>query len=180
MAYDTRAILRGLGALGATIAVLATFFAWYSFEVVLAAGGAARLFVVPVTLWDLTTLAPVLITVGAIVALFCLAMVDSRVAGVVTALIGLGITIYAFVRLFDVPSLGVRDAAALARGVRATTTVDGGVPLELVAGIMLMLGSLGDLMRRREEPAAAAPGREEGARWQRERAEQPDRTRSER
>lgn len=156
---DTRAVLRGLAALGATFAVLATFFPWYVFEVVVPAGGVTHIFAVPITLWDLTTLAPILIVVAAVVALVCLAMVDSRVAGVVEALIGLGITVYALVRCFDVPALGV-DAlppAVPRGGGRAATQLAGGTFVAMAGGLMLLIGSLADLLPDRGAQAAPAP-----------------------
>ena len=157
---DTRAVLRGLAALGATFAVLATFFPWYVFEVVLPAGGVTHAFAVPITLWDLTTLAPIIIVAAAVVALVCLAMIDSRVAGVVEALVGLGITVYAVVRCFDVPALGV-DAlpAAVPRGGgRAATQLAGGTFVGMAGGLMLLVGSLADLLPEREAQATPAPG----------------------
>jgi hypothetical protein len=148
MINDSRALARGLGALGATLAVIATFLPWYSFDVVAPAGPFVRTFAVPITLWGLTTIAPVLILVGAVVALVCIAMIDSRVSGIVEALVGLGITAYAAVRCFDIPNLGVHLANA-SPGIKAATVLESGPILSIGAGLMLLMGSLGDLLPSR-------------------------------
>jgi hypothetical protein len=145
MINDSRALARGLGALGATLAVIATFLPWYSFDVVVPARPLVHIFSVPITLWGLTTIAPVLILVGAVAALVCLAMIDSRVAGIVEALVGLGITAYAVVRCFDIPNLGFHLADA-SPGINAGTVLEGGPILSIGAGLMLLMGSLGDLL----------------------------------
>jgi hypothetical protein len=160
MPADMRPLLRTLAAVGASVAFLATFLPWYSFDVLLPAGGVTHVFAVPITLWALTTLAPVLIAVGAIAALICLAMVQPRVAGILEVLIGLAITAYALVRCFDVPDLGLQTLPrAAASGVRAATRVESGPVLTAAAGVMLLIGSLGDLRGRRpgEKAAAEAP-----------------------
>jgi hypothetical protein len=166
MDADIRAALRGLGAVGAIIAAFATFVAWYSFQVVLGGGGVLNVFGVPATLWGVTTLAPILLSIGAVVALFCITMSDSRAAGAIAALIGIGITAYAIVRCFDLPSLGVRALAPLAPGARAATTLEGGPFLEIVGGIMIALGSLPNLVGAPEEAQAPA-GAERGGRFRR-------------
>jgi hypothetical protein len=153
MSTDTRALLRSLAALGATVAVLATFLPWYRFEVVIPPLGRvpAHIFSVPVTLWGFTTLAPILIVVAAVVAMTCITMIDGRVAGVVTGLVGLGILAYAIVRAADVPSLAVPGPAA---AVHAVTRLDGGPFLALAGGLMLTIGALGDLAPAGDEALA--------------------------
>jgi hypothetical protein len=150
MTSDTRSLLRGLGAIGATVAVLATFLPWYSFQAVLDALGVQHLFAVPVTLWDLTTLAPALIVAGATIALVMLAVVEGRAAGAITALIGLAIGVYAVVRCFDVPHLQIPGP------LHTVTTLGGGAPLAIAAGLMLLIGALPDLFAAPEEEPAAA------------------------
>lgn len=161
MSSDTRAALRGLGILGATVAGLTTFLPWYVFEVVLPVGGVTHVFAVPITLWGLTTLAPILIVVGAAVALLCLSFVRARWASAVAAVIGLGISAYAVVRCFDVPSFGVDLLPASSGLPRAKTQLEGGPILAIGGGLMLLAGSLADLLapRRREAatPATATP-----------------------
>jgi hypothetical protein len=160
MPSDTRAVLRGVGALGATLAVFATFLPWYVFEVIIPVPGFTHVFAVATSLWGVTTLAPILIVVSAVVALVCLSMVRARWAGVIEALIGVGITAYAVVRCFDVPALGV-DLLAPGAG-RATTQLGGGTFMAMAAGLALLAGSLGDLLPVRDGTATTrgtpAPG----------------------
>jgi hypothetical protein len=163
MYTDTRALLRGVAALGATIAFLATFFPWYLFEVVFPTGRVTHVFAVSITLWNFTTLAPVLITLGAVVTLACLTLVASRWAGAVEALVGLGILVYAIVRGFDVPDLGVSPGGR----VDAATDVGGGTFLAIAGGLMVLIGSLGDLLLSPGEPEGAAETPEPGARFER-------------
>jgi hypothetical protein len=165
MINDSRSLARGLGALGATLAVIATFLPWYSFDVVLFAGPMVHMFAVPITLWGLTTIAPVLIVVGAVAALVCFAMIDSRVAGIIEALVGLGITAYAVVRCFDIPNLGVQPANALP-GIKAATALESGPILSIGAGLMLLMGSLGDLLPLREHVGEAEAPAEAGVPFQ--------------
>jgi hypothetical protein len=155
MYTDTRSVLRSLGALGATVAVISTFLPWYAFEVILPARGLTHVFVVPITLWEQTALAAILITLGAILALACLTVVVARWAGAVEALIGLGIAVYALIRALDVPGLGVDVAPGAAR---ATTEVAAGTFLAMAAGAMVLIGSLADLRPAPEEVDAVGPG----------------------
>jgi hypothetical protein len=172
MFTDTRALLRGLGALGATAAAMATFLPWYVFAVVFAPAGVTHAVAVPVTLWGLTTLAPILIVTGATAALVCLAMVDERWAGVIEALIGLGIAVYALVRCFDIPALGVNTVSQILPGAKAATTLEGGPFLALTGGLMLLAGSVGDLLPGAPERPAPPPAAEERGprRFEREQA----------
>jgi hypothetical protein len=173
MFSDTRAALRGLGALGATVAVIATFLPWYVFDVVLPLGGVTHRFAVAATLWDVTTLAPVLIVVGAAVALVCLSIVGARWAGPVEALIGLGITAYALVRCFDIPNLGVAGLRGGPGGTAgAGTELGGGTLLAVSGGIMLLLGSLGDLLPSPEADGATGEQARD-ARFERTAAAEP-------
>jgi hypothetical protein len=132
MSSDTRALLRGAGSLGATLAVLATFLPWYVFDVAVPARGGRQLFAVPVTLWGVATLAPVLIVAGALAALVCLTVVTARWAGAVEALVGLGIAAYAIVRCFDVPDLAVDAGRAAARARSRWSRAERSLPLRAV------------------------------------------------
>jgi hypothetical protein len=170
MDVDPRAVLRGLAAVGTTIAFLAMFLPWYLFEVILPARGGTAVFSVPVTLWNVTTLAPILIAVGAVAALACLTLVTARWAGAVEALVGLGIVAYAIVRAFDVPDLGVAPAGA----ANAATRVGGGIFLAVAGGLMLLIGSLGDLLPAEREPGAAEEQPAPGRRFEREAAGAPE------
>jgi len=93
---------------------------------------------------------------GAVASLILLALVDSRIAGALTALIGVAIAAYAVVRCFDIPNLGIRDLGQTAGQVRADTKLDGGPFLALTGGILLALGSLADLLPAREQPEGTA------------------------
>jgi hypothetical protein len=131
------------------LAVIATFLPWYSFDVVVPTGPIVHIFAVPITLWGLTTVAPVLILVGGVVALVCLAMIDSRIAGIVEAVVGLGIVAYGIVRCFDIPNLGIHLTNVTA-GIKPATVLESGPILSIGAGLMLLMGSLGDLLPGRD------------------------------
>ncbi|HWF36350.1 MAG TPA: hypothetical protein VG295_13310 [Solirubrobacteraceae bacterium] len=130
-------------AVGAGIAVLATVLPWYSFDVILPVAGVIHVFAVTVTLWGLTTLAPILILAGAVVALIFAAAVEWRLAGLVTGLIGTAICVYAVVRWLDIPSLGIKT---LAVPVPAITQVEAGPFAALAGGVILLVGAIVDLL----------------------------------
>jgi hypothetical protein len=156
--FEDRRVLRAFAALGAGIAIFATFLPWYSFDVVLPAAGSVHIFAVTTTLWGLTTVAPILIVVGALVALIFIVAAEGPLSGVVTGSIGLAITIYALVRCFDVPDLGVQGVPPGTNGaIRAITSVEGGTFIELSAGFMLVAGAVGNLLPSLARPEG--PGR---------------------
>jgi hypothetical protein len=168
MFEDFKIVSRVCGAVGASVALFATFLPWYSFEVVLPVRGTPlHFFAVTSTLWGFTTLAPILVVAGAIVALALLAVGEGRLTAIVTALIALAILVYAAVRCFDLPSLGV--ALVGPNGVVATkavTVLEGGPFVAIAGGLMLAIGALGNLW-----PASSAvPGSERETRrgWERE------------
>jgi hypothetical protein len=156
---DIKIPLRLSAAVGATIALFATFLPWYSFGVVLSTGEVVHLFAVTTTLWGLTTVAPTLIVVGAAVALILTAVLDARITGVVVGLIGLAIAAYAIVRLFDIPNLAIH-----ARGARAVTELEGGPFVALAGGIMLLIGGIGELIA--SSAGARGAARPSPSRWQ--------------
>jgi hypothetical protein len=131
-------------AIGASMALFATFLPWYSFAVVLPTPRTIGVFDVTSTLWGVTTVAPVLITAGAVAALTVVAVADdSRAAGALTLLIGLAMLAYGVVRCFNIPGLGV--AALTARGLvaaRAVTSLEGGPFVEIGCGMLLAAGSI--------------------------------------
>jgi hypothetical protein len=139
-------MLRTFGNVGAAIVVMATFVAWYDFQVALAVPGAV--FVVPVSLWSLYPAAAGLLCAGAAVVLLIVnvpSLSAQRAAGAVACALGAAITVYSAVRIFDIPDLGVfrvprpgGGAGALA----ANTDLDGGPFLALIGGFMLILGAL--------------------------------------
>lgn len=130
MFNDTKTLLRVTGALGATFAIVATFLPWYEFAVILRLGRVTHIFDLATTLWSFTTVAPILIVVGGFVALVCFAILESSIAGLLNALIGLAIVVYAAVRCVNVPTLGV---------------VAGGALLALAGGLMMMTAAVGEL-----------------------------------
>jgi hypothetical protein len=164
---------RVCAAIGAAVAVFATFLPWYSFAVVLPAPRTIGVFDVTSTLWGVTTLAPILIAVGSVVALTLVAIADdSRPAGVLTLVIALALLAYGIVRCFVIPDLGV--AAVTARGIvaaRAATSLEGGPFVEIGGAVLLATGAIGMLMpsasvyREAEQarewggPTTAAPAR---------------------
>ncbi len=168
MFEDFKIVSRVCGAVGASVALFATFLPWYSFAVVLPVRGTPlHFFAVTSTLWGFTTLAPILVVVGAIVALVLLGVGEGRLTGIVTALIALAILVYAAVRCFDLPSLGV--ALVGPNGVVATkavTSLEGGPFVEIAGGLMLAIGALGSLVLA----GSAVPGseREASQGWERE------------
>jgi hypothetical protein len=138
-------MLRTFGNLGALVAVLSTFVAWYSFEVAFAVP--AVQFSVPVSLWSLYPGASALLTLAAIggAALVNVpALASSRRAGAALALLGLAIAVYSAVRILDVPSLAVVDVPRPAGygTLKEATNLDGGPFLSLAGGFLLALGAL--------------------------------------
>jgi hypothetical protein len=150
---DIKIPLRLAAAVGATVALFSTFLPWYSFGVVFPGNAIIHVFAVTTTLWGWTTLAPLLIVVGAAVALLFAAAVDGRLAGIVVALIGAAITAYAVVRCFEVPHLGVRAEA----GARPVSELEGGPFVAIAGGLMLLIGGVGELL--------LASTRAERSRW---------------
>jgi hypothetical protein len=141
-------MLRLFGFLGAGLVVLGTFVAWYDYEVVIVAPQIAHLFVVPVDLWSLYPLAAALLVAGSAAIMILVsvpALAARRAAGMVAGLLGLGITVYAVIRCFETPHLGVGRTTA---GVQAETNLDGGPFLALTGGALLILGSLPVLLPR--------------------------------
>jgi hypothetical protein len=160
MSDYTRSLLRSLGILGAILVVLSPFFSWYSYEVVVQSGRVTNIFDVAMTLWGLTTLAPILLSAGAVAALVVMTLVTSRAAALATALIGLGVVAYALVRCFDIPDLGVSALANRPR-VDAATSVDAGIFLAISGGALLVIAALGELLPSRaaeSTPETAALG----------------------
>jgi hypothetical protein len=170
MFTDTpRTGLRALGALGATMAVIATLLPWYAFDVVFITSQIAHTFEVPITLWGLTTVAPIVIVVAAVGSLIALALVDSRAVAIFEGLVGLGVLAYGIYRCIDIPSLGVIPANAPAN-IHAATILETGPLVAITAGLMLAIAAAGELLvpdTVPEGPATAAgPADGAGARVQ--------------
>jgi hypothetical protein len=130
-------------AIGGGIALLSTVLPWYSFDVVLPVPGIVHVFAVGVTLWGFTTVAPILLLAGAVVALSVAVVADRRLAGAVVGLIGLGIAVYAVVRWIEVPNLGI---GFLPGHLPAVTQVDSGPFAALAGGVILLVGAVADLV----------------------------------
>jgi hypothetical protein len=145
MFADTRLSLRILAAIGAATAVFATLLPWYSFDVVLPVPGIVHIFAVTTTLWGLTTLAPILIVLAAVVALALAMLGEGPITDAVIGLIGAAIVVYAVARCLNLPALGI-SAHSGAKLIPAITQVEGGPFVELSAGAMLTLGALVDLL----------------------------------
>jgi hypothetical protein len=156
---DLRIPLRLSAAVGATIALFSTFLPWYAFGVVVPRTEIVHMFAVTTTLWGWTTLAPILILAGAVVALIFTAVVPGRIAGAVIAVIGLAIATYATVRCFDIPNLAIRGPG----GVRAVTELEGGPFVAIAGGVMLVVGGVGELV---VSPASSARPWFSRSRWQ--------------
>jgi hypothetical protein len=159
MSDDSTRILPITAAIGASMALFATFLPWYSFQVVLPVGRVVHIFSVTTTLWGFTTLAPTVI-IAASFAAFVLAILGPRpLVNVIVVLVGLGILVYGIVRCFDIPTLGVQIVRV---GVPATTQLEGGPFIMLSGGLLLVLGALGDLLTA---PAGVAGGSRFSDRW---------------
>lgn len=131
-----------LGIIGAVVVIIATDLPWYAHEVAVNAPGAAFTSTTSYTLWDVTTLAPVLLVIAAAVgAVLLFAPVRSaQAAGIAAALCGLGIAAYCIIKMFDLPDLGVTGSAGgLIPGVsgKGSTTLDAGPFIGLLGGLLL-------------------------------------------
>lgn len=159
MSDHSRSRLKTFGTLGALLAIFSTFVAWYSFRAVFTVP--AIEFWVPQSLWSLYPLAAALITaaaVGGIALMHARSLAPSRMVGATIALLGVAITVYSAVRIFDVPALGVTEVPRPAgyAPVEQDTQLDGGPFLSLAGGFLLALGSLPMLMAAGERQRSFA------------------------
>jgi hypothetical protein len=159
MSDHSRSRLKTFGTLGALLAIFSTFVAWYSFRAVFTVPAVE--FWVPQSLWSLYPLAAALITAAALAGLTLAhvrSLAASRTAGAAIALLGLAITVYSAVRIFDVPALGVTEVPRPAgyAPLEQDTQLGGGPFLGLAGGFLLTLGSLPMLVtagERQRRPA---------------------------
>jgi hypothetical protein len=167
MFIDTpRTGVRAFGALGSVLAVIATMLPWYSFDVIVAVQRIAHIFQVPESLWGVATVAPVLIVVGSVAALICLTFLDNRIAGIVTALVGVGIVAYGIYRCINIPALGVKPANAPAN-LQAATVLEAGPFISIAAGWMLTIAGIADFfLARDDETELARPTPHDGVAWE--------------
>lgn len=149
---ETTSTLRGLGVVGAAAVVVATFVAWYRFDVVFQVGRVQRHFAVPVNLWDDNTVAALLLLAGAALVAVLLNLPSAwmpREAALAAAAVGLAMAVYALVRVIDIPDLGVipvglaPDRAA----PRTATHRDGGAFLALAGALTVTLCAVGAAVR---------------------------------
>jgi hypothetical protein len=170
-----------LAIVGAVIVVLATAISWYTRDVSFAtdAAGVGYSSSKTYTLWDLTTLAPVLLVIaagaGAGVVLFA-SSGSARPASAIAGLLGLGITAYCVVKCFDLPDFGptgavnsflpVQGGSGIGVSANASTVLDAGPFVGILGGLFIVAGALGLPGQAR----AVSPG----AHRRRPRRRQPD------
>jgi hypothetical protein len=159
MKNSSRSPLTTFGTLGAILTIFSTFVAWYSFRAVVTVPGLELW--VPRSLWSLYPLAAALITAAAFAGLALVnvpSLAASRTAGTIIALLGLAITVYSAVRVFDVPALGVTEVPRPAgyAPLEQDTQLDGGPFLSLAGGFLLTLGSLPVLLAAGERQLSFA------------------------
>lgn len=146
---DSRRFLTITAGIGAAMALFSTVLPWYSFNVILPVVRVVHVFAVTTTLWGFTTLAPILIVVGAFVAIVATGFLPRPAANGIAVVIALAMLVYAIIRCLDVPNLGVE---ILPGGIPAITELEGG-PFILIGGsLLIFLGALGDLFAPATEP----------------------------
>jgi hypothetical protein len=147
-----------LAIVGAVVVFVATAITWYTRDVSFATngGGIGYASSKSYTLWDMTTLAPVLLVVAATLGTALVLFTPSgsaRVAGVIAGLLGLGITAYCVVKCFDLPDLGptgdvnsflpVQGGSGVGVSAHASTILNAGPFVGIVGGLLIVAGSLG-------------------------------------
>jgi hypothetical protein len=161
-----------LAIVGAVVVVVATAITWYTRDVSFASnvGGVGFASSKSYSLWDLTTLAPVLLVVGAAVGaglvLFSTPS-SARVAALVSGLIGLGIAAYCVVKCFDIPDFGptgdvngIIPGAGVGASAHASTVLNAGPFVGILGGALMVaaaLGLAGESPEPTTEPSAAFP-----------------------
>jgi hypothetical protein len=144
-----------LGIVGAVVVFVGTAVSWYTYDAAAeaASGQVAYSITKTYTLWDVTTLAPVLLVIGAAVGAAVLLFApatSARAAARVAGLLGLGIAAYCVVKCFDIPDLGPTGSVAIpipgvAAGVSATasTTLNAGPFVGIVGGLLMAASAVG-------------------------------------
>jgi hypothetical protein len=161
-----------LAIVGAVVVFVATAVSWYTRDVSFATnvGGVGYASSKSYTLWDLTTLAPVLLVVGAAVAAVAAlasSARSSRAAAAIVGLLGLGITAYCVVKCFQLPDFGptgavnsaipVPGGSGVGLSAHASTVLDAGPFVGIVGGMMLVASAVGLASEAAEPPAEARP-----------------------
>jgi len=162
-----------LAIVGAVVVFVATAISWYTRDVSFAtnAAGVGYASSKSYTLWDLTTLAPVLLVIGAAVGAGLVLFTSSgsaRVAGAIAGLLGLGITAYCVVKCFDLPDFGptgavnsflpIQGGAGVGVSAHASTVLDAGPFVGILGGLLLVGGALG-LVGEAPEASTKQPAR---------------------
>jgi hypothetical protein len=143
-----------LGILGAVAVFVATAITWYTHDISAAAqaGQVGFSSSKAYTLWDVTTLAPVLLVIAAALGAGLLFVPQSaaRTAGTVAGVLGVGIAAYCIVRMFEFPDLGTTGAVngllpgtGVSLAAHASTTLGAGPFVGLVGGALLSASGLG-------------------------------------
>lgn len=147
-----------LAIIGAAVVVVATAITWYTRDVSFATdvSGVGYTASKSYSLWDLTTLAPVLLVIGATLGAGLILFstpTSTRAAPLVAGLIGLGIAGYCVVRCFDLPDFGptgavngflpVPGGAGLRASAHASTVLNAGPFIGILGGVLLVAGALG-------------------------------------
>jgi hypothetical protein len=142
-----------LAILGAVVVFVATAVTWYTRDVTVVsqAGQVGFSSSKSYNLWDVTTLAPVLLVVGAAVGAVLLLFAPStgaRAAAILAGLLGLGITAYCVVKCFDLPDFGPTGAVSLplpggSVSADASTTLNAGPFVGIVGGLLMVVSAVG-------------------------------------
>lgn len=147
-----------LAIVGAVVVFIATAISWYTHDVSFATSvdGVGYASSKSYALWDLTTLAPVLLVVAAALGAGLLLFStpgSGRAAAAVAGLLGLAIVAYCVVKCFDLPDLGptgdvagflpVPGEAGAAASAHASTTLNAGPFVGIVGGLLMVAGAFG-------------------------------------
>jgi hypothetical protein len=147
-----------LAIVGAVVVFVATAISWYTRDVSFATnvGGLGYSSSKSYTLWELTTLAPVLLVIAAALGagLVLISTPSSvRVAAALAGLFGLGITAYCVVKCFDLPDFGptgdvngllpVQGAAGVEASAHASTVLNAGPFVGMAGGLLMVAGAFG-------------------------------------
>jgi hypothetical protein len=159
---------------GAVVVFIATAISWYTHDVSFATNinGVSYASSKSYALWDLTTLAPVLLVVAAALGgglLLFSTPGSGRAAATVAGLFGLAIVAYCVVKCFDLPDLGptgdvtgflpLPGGAGAGASAHASTTLNAGPFVGIVGGLLMVAGALGlatEAAAAPTEPRAAA------------------------
>ena len=168
-----------LGLIGAVVVFVATAITWFTHDISVAAQAGQVGFESSksYTLWDFTTLAPVLLVIAAGVGAVLLFVPSSaaRTAGTAAGIVGLAIAAYCVVRMFDFPDLGTTGgvnglvplgSGAVSVAAHASTTLGAGPFVGLLGGALVAVGGLGLASEAPEPSPVSRPSGASAARAQ--------------